>query len=93
MTKNQKKPKVGVVYGQIPAKMVIRHITNGDFVSVVDGITFGVIEGRAFHSARADWPVDDQLRWSRAQAVFFRNVAQNLDAYADATAKGLEGKP
>lgn len=92
MTKNPKKTKVGVVYGQIPAKMILRHITNGDFVSVVDGITFGVMEGRPFHSARADWPISDQVRWSRAQAVFFRNISENLDGYADATAKGLEGK-
>lgn len=80
--------KVGVLYGQVQSRIVLRHVTNGDFVSVVDGVTFGVMEGRPFNSSvRSDWKPEDQIRWARAQAAFFRTIAENLDQYADSTAR------
>jgi hypothetical protein len=54
----------------------------GDSVSIVDGITFGVINGKSFHSNRRDWKREDKNNWAYANAIFFEKLAKNLKDFA-----------
>jgi hypothetical protein len=59
-----------------------------DFVGSVDGITFGITGGRTVHTANADWPVENQVRWAEANGAYFQVLADNLAAYAKALKTG-----
>jgi hypothetical protein len=63
---------------------ILQHKSNGDFVSVVDGITFGLMAGRPFHSGRRVWPVEEQADWAAANERFFAVLSDNLRAYRQA---------
>ena len=80
------KPKVGIQTRKITSeqKTVLVNVDTKDFVSVVDGITFGLLNGERFHSGRRDWSTEDQTNWAFANAQFFRTLANNLSQYARA---------
>lgn len=55
--------------------------TTKEFVSVVDGITFGILEGKAIHAAGSEWTKESKLRWVKLNAAFFRLLANNLERW------------
>jgi hypothetical protein len=78
-----KRQKIGVQcnISKSDCKQIARHMGKPDFVSVVDGVTFGVLDGHTFHSGPRDWSVEHQTRWAVANAAFFQALADNLTAY------------
>ena len=60
---------------------------NGDFVGCCDGITYGCENGVPFHTGKLDWPLESQIRWAKANALFYKNVTEKLSAFADALGK------
>lgn len=52
------------------------------FASVVDAITFGIVDGVAFDTGRKDWDTDEKVRWAEGNAKFFEGLARNLKLWS-----------
>ena len=68
-------PKVGAIY----AKKVGRALP---FASVVDGITFGIVNGVPFDTGRKEWSLEEKIRRAEGNAHFFEAMASNLRLWA-----------
>ena len=62
--------------------------SGGDFTSVVDGITFGVVNGQWFHSGNRAWKPEEMLAWAQANQLFFCQLSKNIEKWADAVKNG-----
>jgi len=82
--------KVGLVYNKVTRRNQTIAQKGFDCVSVVDGITFGVLDGKRFHSARRDWLDEDIKAWAESNAIFFERLANNLRNFAHAKPIKLE---
>jgi hypothetical protein len=82
------KHKVGIQTRKIASEQKTLVVKGNDFVSVVDGVTFGLLDGKRFHSGRRDWSTEDQNNWAFANAQFFKTLARNLEQYKQAEKMG-----
>jgi len=52
-----------------------------DFVAVVDGITFGAINGKSYDTGNSNWSKEDKIIWAKLSALFFYSLAEKLEAF------------
>lgn len=57
--------------------------SNDLLVFFIEGITLGINQGQSFHTAKQDWPKEDQINWARAQSLFFLSLSRKCDIFAD----------
>jgi hypothetical protein len=67
----------------VKAKLGLTHTKeqvrkNFPFGSVVDGITFGIVDSKPFDTANPDWTTKAKKRWAEGNAIYFETLAKNL---------------
>ena len=75
--------KLGRAVGKVTPRTVLSKAGTIDFVSCVDGIAFGVDMGKSFHTATKEWKAEDQIRWARANGLFFAQIAKHCIDFAN----------
>lgn len=59
----------------MPSKLGITHGKKLEgsfqFGAVVDGITFGIINGKPFDIALNTWIKEDRVKWAEGSAIYF----------------------
>jgi hypothetical protein len=59
----------------------------GDFCSVADGVTFGVLGGHTFCLMdETKWAPESRIKWAKATILFFEGAIAKLAVYAELTA-------
>ncbi len=63
-----------------------------DFCSVVEGVTFGIRDGRSFALMSKDWTPENRIEWAQANAQFFQDIVDRIENWGRMVAKetGLE---
>lgn len=83
---------------QIERKKVGKPIPQGhvgtpqDFCSVVEAVTFGIRDGKAFALMSKDWTPENRIEWAKANVQFFQALTDRIDTWGKLTAteNGLE---
>jgi hypothetical protein len=70
--------KTGIKYN-----LEARGLITAPFAAVVDGITFGINEGKPFDSGKDNWTTEDKKKWAKANSIFFGTLSRNLASWEE----------
>ncbi len=54
----------------------------GNFSCTCDTVTVGVIDGIPMHSGSINWSAEEQIRWAKLNAQFFKGLSEKMGTYA-----------